>query len=92
MKDNFKTANDAFEYFYDIFNNYEDMCEEFGDTRALFNVGFYIHQPTNNHITASYRNGMKNMQKQNGNGIYQLILVQINQVNYTVEFHLYGKK
>ena len=55
MKDNFKTANDAFEYFYDIFNNYEDMCEEFGDTRALFNVGFYIHQPTNNHITASYR-------------------------------------
>ena len=55
MKSNFRTANEAFLYFYDIMNH-EDMSEPFDNTRALFNIGFNIHEPLNNHITASYRN------------------------------------
>ena len=42
---NFKTAQEAFEYLYeDIKQNGID----FSNTKALFNVGFYIEDPINN--------------------------------------------
>ena len=42
MRNNFETANQAYEYFHDRIIQYGTP---FGDTKALFNVGFYMHQP-----------------------------------------------
>ncbi len=48
----FETANEAYEYLQDaIIQNGTD----FGDTKALFNVGFYILNPSNNVITNKER-------------------------------------
>jgi len=47
MTKTFKKANDAYEYYHD------KIIREgvnFGDTKALFNVGFYIENPMNNFI------------------------------------------
>ena len=52
MINNFKTANDAFEYFEDEIIN---IGIDFDDTKALFNVGFQIEQPMSNLITARGR-------------------------------------
>ena len=43
----FKTANEAYEYLHDSIVQHGT---EFGDTRALFNVGFYILNPSDNVI------------------------------------------
>ena len=43
----FKTANEAYEYLHDAIVQHGT---EFGDTRALFNVGFYILNPSDNVI------------------------------------------
>ena len=53
MRNKFKTANEAFDYFEDyiIINGVD-----FDDTKALFNVGFYIENPTSNLITNKRRN------------------------------------
>jgi len=49
---NFDTANDAFEYFYElIVKNGVDL----GDTKTYYNVGFYIRNPLNNHILSDFR-------------------------------------
>ena len=47
MTKTFKKANDAYEYY-----NYKIIREgvNFGDTKALFNVGFYIENPMDNFI------------------------------------------
>jgi len=42
MRNNFETANEAYEYFHDRIIQYGTP---FGDTKALFNVGFYMNQP-----------------------------------------------
>ena len=48
----FETANEAYEYLQDaIIQNGTD----FGDTKALFNVGFYILNPSDNVITNKER-------------------------------------
>ena len=52
-KGNFKTASDAFDYFYVKIKN---KGLEFGDTKALFNVGFYIHNPLDKNIKAEVIN------------------------------------
>ena len=47
MTKTFKKANDAYEYYHD------KIIREgvnFGDTKALFNVGFYIEKPMDNFI------------------------------------------
>ena len=49
----FKTANEAFEYFYPILSRFGD---DFSNTRCLFNVGFEITNPLQNEIHTSYRN------------------------------------
>ena len=47
MTKTFKKANDAYEYYHDkIIREGVD----FGDTKALFNVGFYIENPMDNFI------------------------------------------
>ena len=47
MTKTFKKANDAYEYYHDkIIREGVD----FGDTKALFNVGFYIEKPMDNFI------------------------------------------
>ena len=49
----FRNANEAYEYLHD-----EILQEgvEFGDTKALFNVGFYISNPQDNKIINRERN------------------------------------
>jgi thymidylate synthase len=44
----FETANEAYEYLQDAIIQHGT---DFGDTKALFNVGFYILNPTDNVIT-----------------------------------------
>jgi len=43
MTRHFETANDAYEFYYNVII---DQGIKFGDTKALFNVGFYIDNPT----------------------------------------------
>lgn len=52
MRNNFETANEAYEYLHDRIIQYGSP---FGDTKALFNVGFYINQPSKKQITNSER-------------------------------------
>ena len=47
MTKTFKKANDAYEYYHDKIIR-EGIA--FGDTKALFNVGFYIEKPMDNFI------------------------------------------
>ena len=49
----FRTANEAYEYLHDAIIQYGTP---FGDTKALFNVGFYITEPTHCVITNVERN------------------------------------
>ena len=51
-KSNFKTASEAFDYFY---IKIKDKGVDFDNTKALFNVGFYIHSPSDKQIKAGYR-------------------------------------
>ena len=53
MKNKFKTANEAYEYLHDKILR-EGI--DFADTKALFNVGFYITEPLANAITNKERN------------------------------------
>ena len=48
----FKTANDAYEYLHDAIIQHGT---DFDDTKALFNVGFYITEPLANAITNKER-------------------------------------
>ena len=52
MENRFKTANDAFIYFKDTILN---VGIDFDDTKALFNIGFYIEKPMSNLITDKMR-------------------------------------
>jgi len=53
MKNTFRNANEAYEYLHDqIIQNGVD----FGDTKALFNVGFYITDPKDRKIINKERN------------------------------------
>ena len=45
IKNNFKNADEAFKYFY---REIIKSGVAFGDTKALFNVGFTIENPINN--------------------------------------------
>ena len=47
MKNKFKNADKAFRYYK---NYIKDYGEQFDDTQALFNVGFYIENPMSNLI------------------------------------------
>ena len=47
MTKTFKKANDAYEYYHDKIIR-EGV--KFGDTKALFNIGFYIEKPMDNFI------------------------------------------
>ena len=53
MKNTFETANEAYEYMHnEIITNGID----FANTKALFNIGFTIENPTNKVITNKERN------------------------------------
>jgi len=47
MKNSFEDANEAYEYMHDRILRYG---AKFGDTKALFNVGFYIENPSKKQI------------------------------------------
>lgn len=49
----FENANEAFLYLNDLIR---EKGVDFGDTKALFNVGFYMENPNQNHIAAEVRN------------------------------------
>jgi len=53
MKNNFKNANIAFRHYK---NYIKDYGVDFDDTRALFNIGFYINNPMSNLIEDKDRN------------------------------------
>lgn len=53
MRNTFKTANEAYEYFH---NEIITNGVEFAGTKALFNIGFTIEDPTNKVITNKERN------------------------------------
>ena len=53
MKNNFKNANIAFRHYK---NYIKDYGVDFDDTRALFNIGFYINNPMSNLIKDKDRN------------------------------------
>ena len=53
MKNRFKDANEAFEYFKLMIQN---VGVDFDDTKAIFNVGFYMQNPMSNLITDEDRN------------------------------------
>ena len=53
MTKTFKKANDAYEYYHDKIIR-EGI--DFADTKALFNVGFYIENPMENTIENEERN------------------------------------
>jgi len=48
MKTNFENANEAYEYLHDRILQHG---VPFGDTKALFNVGFYLENPSSRQIT-----------------------------------------
>ena len=50
MKDRFITANDAFHYYNSMIRN---AGADFDDTKAMFNIGFYIERPMINVISDS---------------------------------------
>jgi thymidylate synthase len=51
-KTKFQTASDAFNYFYPMIM-FDGI--DFDNTKALFNVGFYIEKPMDNNILAKHR-------------------------------------
>lgn len=53
LKNQFENADHAFEYFNEVIRN---TGTKFGDTKALFNIGFYIMNPMDNLITHRNRN------------------------------------
>jgi len=53
MKVKFKNANDAFQFYKRMII---DVGEQFDDTSALFNIGFYIENPMDNLIKDKDRN------------------------------------
>ena len=53
MKTLFRTASDAFDYFYPYIN---DNGEDYAGTKAIFNVGFTILLPTQRMIHSEFRN------------------------------------
>ena len=53
LNNEFENANHAFEYFLEVLKN---SGKDFQDTKALFNVGFTILNPIDNHITHRDRN------------------------------------
>ena len=53
LKNEFENATHAFEYFNEVIKN---SGIKFGDTKALFNVGFTITNPMDNHIVSGFRN------------------------------------
>jgi len=52
MKTHFKNANEAYEYYHDRILQHGIP---FGDTKALFNVGFYLNNPNDKMITNKER-------------------------------------
>ena len=62
----FNNADSAFDYYKSQILN---KGVDFDDTKALFNVGFTIENPMDNHISCKQRNWKKIMLKLNGNGI-----------------------
>ena len=52
LTQDFYNANGAFNYFW---NEIPKIGVDFDDTKAIFNVGFTLHNPMDNHINAEFR-------------------------------------
>lgn len=53
LKQNFYNANEAFNYFW---AEIPKIGVDFDNTKAIFNIGFTLHNPLDNHIRAKFRN------------------------------------
>ena len=60
VKNNFNNANQAFRYFY---KKIKIDGIPYGDTKALFNIGFYLKNPLDMDITHPERNWNKKISK-----------------------------
>ena len=52
IRNEFYNANEAFNYFW---NTIQDVGVDFDDTKAIFNIGFTLHNPLDNHIRVEFR-------------------------------------
>ena len=52
MSNIYRTADKAFYHLYDVIS---DNGIDYDETKALFNIGFYIREPWNNKIETTYR-------------------------------------
>ena len=87
MTKTFKRANDAYEYYHD------KIIREgvnFGDTKALFNVGFYIENPMDNFILNGERKWNPVYAEAEWNGIYPKIEILMSWVEYMAKYRKYG--
>ena len=51
LKQNFYNANHAFNFLWDYI---KDNGVDFGNTKAIFNCGFYMHHPKENFVGMLY--------------------------------------
>ena len=70
LNNEFENADQAFEYFLEVLKN---SGKDFQDTKALFNVGFTILNPMDNHITHRDRNWKLDYAEAEWNGTYLVI-------------------
>ena len=68
----FKNANEAYAY---QLNRILIDGVDFDDTKALFNIGFTIANPMDNHITNKERKWSLEYAEADGSGISQVIVV-----------------
>jgi thymidylate synthase len=60
MKNNYHNADDAFSHIYNYISKYG---ESFDETKAIFNIGFYLNNPVDNIIKTPYRKWNENYAK-----------------------------
>ena len=66
----FTNADEAFQYWYQCIEHYG---EDFAGTKALFNVGFEIENPTNNIIRTPWRRWKHDYAKEGGPIVCKLL-------------------
>ena len=87
MKTNFHNANDAFNYFY---IKIKSDGVDFGDTKALFNIGFTMSNPLDNIITNEERNFNIDYAEAEWKWYLSGDNILISLASYTAKFLLYG--
>ena len=83
----FRNANEAYEYLHD--HIIQDGVD-FANTKALFNVGFYITDPLDNKIINRERNWKQEYAEAEWQWYYLVTEIYLSLVDYTVKYLRYG--